>query len=119
MSLEKEWTTKEGYPAQVLIMEAGHRCGYVKIPVSHPYSGIDYEEMDICVHGGLTYKSTDEDDGGTWIGFDCAHLGDAPDPELIADSYRHRPVFGGGIIRSLQFCIDECESMAEQLEAGK
>lgn len=44
--------------------------GYVQIPEGHPWSGLDYDDIDVRVHGGLTYA-----DHG-WIGFDTLHYGD-------------------------------------------
>ncbi|MGW8936016.1 hypothetical protein [Gordonia terrae] len=44
--------------------------GYVKVPDGHPWYGLDYEMIDVEVHGGLTFAR----DG--WIGFDTLHLGD-------------------------------------------
>lgn len=44
--------------------------GYVQIPEGHPWRGLDYDDIDVRVHGGLTYA-----DNG-WIGFDCLHRGD-------------------------------------------
>lgn len=46
--------------------------GYVKIPAGHHWHGLDYYDIDVEVHGGLTYG------GGPsgWIGFDCLHCGD-------------------------------------------
>lgn len=65
--------------------------GYVALPKEHPYYGVDYEEIPVEVHGGLTYA----EDGnsmlnrniqdqfpsdflkGCWIiGFDTCHGGD-------------------------------------------
>ena len=64
-----------------------HRCGYVAVPESHPlYCCPDYwcDDIDrVTVHGGVTYF---EKDGGCCIiGFDTAHLGDAPDQSLRTD----------------------------------
>ena len=44
--------------------------GYVQLPDGHPWRGLDYDNIDVEVHGGLTYAS------GDWIGFDCLHCGD-------------------------------------------
>lgn len=44
--------------------------GYVKIPEDHPWHGKDYDDIDVEVHGGLTFASYG------WIGFDCLHCGD-------------------------------------------
>lgn len=60
--------------------------GYVIIPPVHPAYGKDYDDIDVDVHGGLTFAmSTDEGwdhfpEGtpkGHWcMGFDTAHSGD-------------------------------------------
>ncbi|QFP97013.1 hypothetical protein SEA_SUERTE_42 [Gordonia phage Suerte] len=44
--------------------------GYVLLPEGHPWRGLDYDQIDVEVHGGLTYGH----DG--WIGFDTLHAGD-------------------------------------------
>lgn len=68
----------------------GHRCGYIAIPKDHELYEKDYDEIDISVHGGLTYSEysrdnypVKSDEDVWWIGFDCAHGGDAKDLELI------------------------------------
>ena len=65
------------------------------------------------VHGGLTFAG-----GGReypvksdlwWFGFDCHHSGDGeinPDP---------RWSLGHGPVRSLEYVVAECESLAEQI----
>lgn len=65
-------------------------------------------DIIIEVHGGITYNSNSVDsnypveaDGLWWFGYDCNHFGD-------------NLIIGG---RSLKYCIHECESMAEQLQA--
>ena len=45
--------------------------GYVKVPTNHHWYGLDYDDINVEVHGGLTYGT----DNG-WIGFDCLHSGD-------------------------------------------
>ena len=65
--------------------------GYVIVPKGHKAHGIEYDELEIDVHGGLTYSqeitehqlemfpSLDESDIGGWIvGFDTAHFNDNP-----------------------------------------
>lgn len=44
--------------------------GYVRIPEGHPWHGLGYDDIDVEVHGGLTYAN----DG--WVGFDTLHGGD-------------------------------------------
>lgn len=59
-----------------------HPTAYIKIPENHKYYGKDYGEIDIDVHGGLTYAhdylyidDTTKVDGW-FIGWDYAHWGD-------------------------------------------
>ena len=114
--LEKEWKTEAGLEAAVVIHPAGHRCGYVRMPAEHPYHGLGYDEMSICVHGGVTYS--EEHDDGMWIGFDCAHYEDAPDPKFVNEDFK-MVFYKGGVVRTLEFCVEECESIAKQLMEKK
>lgn len=65
------------------------------------------------VHGGITYSGTagsyPVESDLHWFGFDCAHCDDAP----ITPSR-----FGferDGIVRSLKFCVSQCENLAQQI----
>lgn len=66
----------------------GYRCGYVRIPFGHVWHGKSYHDLNVDCHGGLTFAEADVPcnapgpDTDWWIGFDCAHGHDAPDPEL-------------------------------------
>ena len=120
MTTEKEWTTRAGLKATVIAHDMGHRCGYVGVSKYHPWYGKDYNEVDLDVHGGLTYAGMRDD--LWWFGYDCAHLGDARDPELMSDEYKNVLLgrnlnFDGDTIKTLDFCVNECESMAAQLNA--
>lgn len=81
----------------------GYRCGYVECPEEL------YNE-DFDVHGGITYagfllgKSF-------YIGFDCAHAGDSPDPSLPG----YRPSKVAGVIRDDDYVEAECKSLCEQV----
>ena len=116
MKTEKEWITKAGLKAQVIATPTGHRCGYVSVPAEHPMFGKHYDDVEVDVHGGLTYSKAE--DGAWCFGYDCAHLDDAKDPALMSDEYKK--VFRnwpdtGGTIKTLDFCVGECESLAKQL----
>lgn len=78
--VEREWEHAGLKCAVVQATEGGHRCGYVRVPPSHPCHGVDYNDPDVSVHGGLTFGELEpcahEDGSGYWLGFDCAHLGD-------------------------------------------
>jgi len=86
--------TERGLPWCVTINRLGIRCGYVRVPPEHPYHGLEYDEIPdrIDVHGALTFSAADEPcegeagGGHWWLGFDCGHAFDAPEP-LAA----HRP----------------------------
>lgn len=115
MNVEKEWITEAGYPARVATHPRGHRCGYVTVPENHPCYGVYYEDLPrIEVHGGVTFGNR-----GTF-GFDCAHYVDAPDPALMsADCKKLHGAWPrrDGVVRTLEFCVEQCESMARQFEA--
>lgn len=114
--IEKEFITEAGFKAVIIKLDdnafcVGHRCGYVAIPSTHKDHNKRYYDIDVCAHGGLTYSgdsksypaiSTDEENLW-WVGFDCAHYDD------IAS-------IGG---QTLEYCIQECESIANQLKEGK
>jgi hypothetical protein len=107
----------------------GYLCGYVQVPTEHPYFGKDYDDMDIECHGDLTYS---EGEGEVWlIGFDCAHSGDyCPSREFFNKTNPRMQEFrkkfpipkelkGYGLFdpvyRNMQFCIDQCKSIVNQL----
>lgn len=74
-------------------------CGYVVIPKTHPYYGVDYNDLvDLFdVHGGLTY-SGELDEVGEWVlGFDCNHADDNP---FCEDQY---------------YTLEECLRLVEQI----
>lgn len=124
MVLEKIWKYKD-YFCVVIIQDMGHRCGYVALKR-------DVDENDISCHGGITYRDKEITDRlkefvpeGTkiprmeWIGFDCAHAGDSPDIQHIK-SQEYRDFFvqhpRTGVVRSLEFCIQQCHQIVDQLE---
>jgi hypothetical protein len=88
--IEREWKHAGLSCAVVMAREAQHRCGYVRVPPTHPMHGKSYDEADVAVHGGLTFAQIEpcqehEDGQGWWFGFDCAHWDDAmydPHPNL-------------------------------------
>lgn len=86
--IEREWEYAGLKCAVVVARENQHRCGYVRLPPTHPMYEKHYDDIPAEVHGGLTFcdiESCVEKDGkGWWIGFDCAHSGDAMyDPNYV------------------------------------
>jgi len=72
---------------EYLIISYGtHPCAYIKVPRDHKYYGVDYNEVPLYVHGGLTfgddlaYLNTDIElvinKADYWLGWDYAHAGD-------------------------------------------
>ena len=67
--------------------QTGYGNGYAVLPIGHKYHSIDYYNIDVDVHGGLTFSCLAdeldwpeiiESDKGCWIiGFDTAHYGDS------------------------------------------
>jgi hypothetical protein len=77
------------------------------------------------VHGSITYSGFGTDGYPVpspmtfWYGFDCGHYGDARDPELMDEKYKGLEErylwYSDGIIRSFEYVMAECESLAKQL----
>ena len=52
---------------------------YLGIPDNHPMAGMDYDDIDLDVHGGLTFSKIGDGEtwpkGYYWFGWDYAHAG--------------------------------------------
>ena len=98
----------------------GHRCGYVALPAGHPLFRVKYANPampDFDVHGGITFSTLID---GYWVlGWDAAHAGDAPDPELLRSSNdeTRRIILGGieGHVWTALEAFEETWRFAEQL----
>lgn len=127
MKIERTWTTQAGLVAIVLATPMGHRCGYVGVPEGHALHGKHYDDLDIDVHGGLTYSDNNMgpvNNDAWWFGFDCAHFDDKKDVTIMSDEYRaiyksmlDLELENDGVVRTLEFCEHECEKLAAQLKA--
>jgi hypothetical protein len=122
-----------GFEWEVTNNGIGYRCGYVRVPLGHPWHGKDYNDIDVEVHGGLTFAEMDADchkggeDNAYWVGFDCGHYGDGRDYSLTWGRYgdgeaakaterAFEQQFKGcvGTVRSTEYVADECRSLCEQ-----
>ena len=76
-----------------------HYCGYCRFK-ERPVIGDGYRGIMtyVPVHGGITLANAD-DDGGMVYGFDCAHSGDADNPQT----------------RNLDWLRGQCELMAKAI----
>ncbi len=115
--------THKGFEWIVTNNGSGYRCGYIRVPKGHPWRGKDYDEIDLDVHGGLTFGEPDlpcdkaGEDDAYWLGFDCAHGFDAPDPKLTNSDRVHIRALRGetfGTVRTQEFAEAECRSLCEQ-----
>ncbi len=81
--------------------------------------GLDYDDVNADVHGGLTFAEPDVDcgkgDDAYWLGFDCAHGGDSPDPNLpsrvpsFASRFRDY-----GVVRTQEYVVNQCKELCLQ-----
>ncbi len=102
----------------------GNLCGYVAVPVDHPCYQKRYEDIEIDVHGGLTFGECSDKHR---IGFDCGHIYDlvpclqksinlyhnlqkAAKDYNLQDSPLFNPTY-----KNTEYCIRECHSMVDQL----
>jgi hypothetical protein len=110
---------------------AGSWCGYVGVPSDHPAYGKEYDDVDVDVHGGLTYSDRCQGelchipepgmpDDVWWFGFDCAHLLDLSpgrNSRMRSTGMSHDPEFFREVYRDLSYVRSQIESLAEQLRA--
>lgn len=107
---------------------SGFWCGYVAVNPGHPAHSMDYDYVDVEVHGGLTYASEcygkichvpapGEPDDVWWLGFDCGHAGDL----IPAHNDETKAIFVGygETYKPLPYVESECASLALQLVAMK
>ena len=130
--IEREWKHLDLSCAVVQNREAMHRCGYVRVPPTHPCFGKNYNDVNVEVHGGLTFGDiepcTEHEDGqGFWFGFDCAHSDDLcydPKADLSTVSEETRQVIEIDKRFPLTSCshywteeevVEETNKLAEQL----
>ncbi|MBW8308063.1 MAG: hypothetical protein K0M45_00215 [Candidatus Paracaedibacteraceae bacterium] len=85
----------------------GTLSGYIYAPLSALPESEDYNDLDLEVHGGVTYGEVYQD--SYIIGFDCAHLNDfCPGiSKLIIQERQYRNV---------DFVRSQCESLARQIK---
>lgn len=123
-----------GCTCVVMLQPLGYRCGYVGVQRGNVYWGRRTIDLgDINCHGGVTYANDhlppDKPDGLWWIGFDCMHYRDAPDlaavriiygEELVERANRYM-IHGPDdrfIIRTMEYCANECKRIVDQLMGG-
>ena len=94
-----------------------HLCGYVTVPTTHPCHAKHCDEVDVNVHGGLTYAKTD--DYGTTFGFDCSHLGDLVPGMLRYAGGAAMALEYGDAYRDIAYVTAQINWLAQQLHDYK
>lgn len=121
---------------------AGALCGYVGIPSTHRLHGADYDDVDVDVHGGLTFSDLCDEDRPEgichvplpgrdpnvwWLGFDCAHAFDVmpafeetmrkvrAETAPIFASMPELPSWPGDTYKDFPYVIAEVTRLAAQL----
>ena len=123
----KEWTTREGLNAKAVLYEMGFINGYVEAPDTIVHK--EYEDLNINVHGGLTFKGHLSNDDRIYFGFDSAHYGDKNNLELSLEegllnkeeynTYKTelKSMFNiEGTFRDLKYIVNECDNLSVQLK---
>ena len=129
--IEYQSKTPEDYDIVIAFMPLGHRCGYVGVPNSHPLYGKHYDDVDVEIHGGLTYadyrKDFDETNKLWYFGFDCAHCGDTNDYEslekygMMTESMKQVKEINerfkneDDVVRTYEYVFEEVYKLNEQL----
>ena len=123
-----------GMPCLIVRGPSSALCGYVGVSPGHPWHGMGYDDIDVSVHGGLTYSNKCQADGHIchvakpgepdnvwWIGFDCAHAWDLK-PNYGATVKRLGAVFfpmTDEVYRDLGYVRAQVESLARQVAESK
>ncbi len=50
----------KGFECMTIHNTKGYRCGYVRLPKDHPWHGLGWEDLEVEVHGGITFAEADE-----------------------------------------------------------
>lgn len=116
-----------GFSCFILRNTHGAWCGYVGVPNTHPAYGKDYNDVDVDVHGGLTYADVCGDhichvpepgmpDDVWWLGFDTNHYSDYA-PGNFVYSIGTRPANEMSHYKNVGYVTNEVKRLAEQLQA--
>jgi hypothetical protein len=109
-------------------------CGYVAVAAGHPWYGKGYNDVEVSVHGGLTFNGKcqpnghichipkpGESDDVWWLGFDCAHSGDYT-PRFAAQLRqvmgRYHEDLDTEAYRNLAYVTADVEYLAAQAKAA-
>jgi hypothetical protein len=124
-----EWIdAATGQPCLMRRNRWGAWCGYTAVNPGHPLHGVDYselydrEDINLDVHGGITYTSLCHDDichvpqpgepdDVWWWGFDCGHYCDTV-PDMLANGFGPYP---NSTYRDVAYVREQVTDLARQL----
>ncbi len=118
-----------GFPCLInRVAHSGSWCGYVAVPPNHPAFEKGYDDVDVSVHGGLTYANhcrdvichipkKGESENVWWLGFDCSHAGDGM-PAMNGHIGNEDNYFSRGY-KDIDYVKRETKDLAEQLAKMK
>lgn len=126
---DKEDFEYKGYKCHIKRSDvSGGLCGYVAVSKGSIFYDVDYDDIDLNVHGGVTFGGVDEVDGLYWIGFDCAHWLDYSPKSTtvmeltnrllqIEEKYPHflQERDEKSTYKNIEFVRNQCRSMVDQL----
>jgi hypothetical protein len=131
--MTEEWTTEPnckhwidlttGLDCLIVRNSVGTLCGYVGVPNTHPWYGMEHDEVNADCHGGLTFSSkcnahichdehteTIANADVWWLGFDCGHSGDLSPGSLQYGFHT------SGVYRNIAYVEAECKKLALQIQ---
>ncbi len=121
---DKEQFYYNDVPCLIVRGPMGALCGYAGVYPDHPWYEKGYLEVDMNVHGGLTFSAPCAEDGGKichvpkkdeqpvwWFGFDCAHGFDfCPSSNNSLGLEMDNEVY-----RNIDYVRNHIKSMADQI----
>lgn len=78
---------------RVLIMRGSNSlCAYMGVPADHPLADLNYDDLPVECHGGLTWSGAGDGKnwpkGWYWYGWDYVHLGDMATYHFTCDALK-------------------------------
>ena len=120
----------KGLNCMIIRNDCGAWCGYVLLPDNHPWKPLDYDDINVDIHGGITFKGSRRGfQEESWIGFDCSHSMDLiPSCEkfLLESRKRLKKIFPDAhkvlknpTYKDINFVKEETKRLADQVKSAK
>lgn len=120
-----------GFPCLIVRNDMGALCGYVGVPLESKLGNGSYDDVDVDVHGGLTFAGPCRPGSPIchtpqagesevyWYGFDCAHAYDYWPSNSKYARGRTDGLFAQGddVYRDVGYVTAEVQRLADQLGA--